>query len=180
MGSPFTARLLVLLAEELTPEAPLGPRLLAWDGSPDEAVPLRLAGAFHALVLSGEAPRLAAAYPPQEVSDAALRAALADTLRDHAAAVGTFLDSPPQTNEVGRSAILIAATQAACTAALVRAGARATPDAPLAHLAMERDGRSFGAAVSLTLWPRGETFPFGRTDFHGRWVDWRAWDPGAT
>ena len=328
MGSPFTARLLGLLAEELTPETPLGPRLLAWDGTPDEAVPLRLAGALHALVLSGEAPSLAAAYPPGEVSDAALRTALADALRDRAVVVGTFLDSPPQTNEVGRSAVLIAAahwlhgrrplplrlselgasaglnlnfdryallaqgtrlgpadaaltlapgwtgtrplpapvrikerrgvdlspidlrdpaqrlrlrsyvwadqterlarldaalalprapvdrgdaapwlarrlaerhpgqlhlvyhtvawqyfpgaTQAACTAALARAGARATPDAPLAHLAMESDGLTFGAAVSLTLWPRGETFDFGRADFHGRWVDWRAWDPRST
>ncbi len=57
--------------------------------------------------------------------------------------------------------------------ALQAAGARATPDAPLAHLAMEADGGS-GAALTLTLWPGGQVIPLGRADFHGRWVTWQA------
>lgn len=323
LGSPFTARLLRLLADFLTPTGPLGPRLFAWPGdltSRGHSVPLRLAGAFHALVLSGQAPALAAAYPPREVPDATLRAAVTDALHAHAPEIDRFLDSPPQTNEVARSAALIAAahwlharhplplrlselgasaglnlnfdryaldtgtarlgpadaaltlrpdwtgpvpapapvavtgrrgvdlapidpadpaqrlrlrayvwpdqpdrlarldmalalppapvdrsdaapwlaarlaesrpgtlhlvthtvawqyfppaTQAACLAALE--AARATPDAPLARLAMEADADPGGAALSLTLWPGGETRRLGRIDFHGRWLRWTA------
>lgn len=320
MGSPFTARLLTLLSRELASAGPVGARLLGWRGTRDEVVPLRLAGALHALVLSGAAPDLARAYPPHDPSDEALRSALLAALHDHADHVARTLDGPPQTNEVARSAVLIAAahwlharhplplrlselgasaglnlhfdryavqagpvrlgpedaaltlspawtgpppppapvaiaerrgvdlspidpsdpaqrlrlrsyvwpdqperlarldralalppapvdrgdaagwlaqrlaepapgtlhlvfhtvawqyfppaTQAACTAALEAAGARATPDAPLAHLAMEGDGGPRGAALSLTLWPGGRTVRLGRADFHGRWVDW--------
>ena len=57
-------------------------------------------------------------------------------------------------------------------AILSRAGARATPEAPLARFAMEADGGR-GAALRLTLWPGGETLDMGRADFHGRWVEWR-------
>lgn len=53
------------------------------------------------------------------------------------------------------------------------AGDRATPDAPLARLAMENDGDDQGARLSCTLWPGGETLEIGRIDFHGRWMRWR-------
>ena len=67
-----------------------------------------------------------------------------------------------------------AATQAMGRALLEKAGADATPDAPLAHLAMEADGTpNDGAALTLRLWPQGETLALGRADFHGRWVRWR-------
>jgi hypothetical protein len=326
LGSPFTARLLRLLADGLAPDTPVVPRLFGWPGASlgpgGDSVPLRLAGALHALVLSGTAPALARAYPPHEVPDAQLRDVLLGALRDHAEAVDRMLDSPPQTNEVARSAALIAAahwlyarhplplvlselgasaglnllfdryavqigptrlgppdaaltlspdwtgpvptpapvsvtarrgvdlrpidltdpaarlrlrayvwadqpdrrarldqalalppapldagdaapwlarrlaeprpgalhlvfhtvawqyfppaTQAACRAALADAGARATPDAPLAHLAMEHDGTGPGAALTLTLWPGPSSWSLGRADFHGRSV---AWDP---
>jgi hypothetical protein len=61
-------------------------------------------------------------------------------------------------------------TQARALAAMDRAG----KDRPLARLAMEADGNGRGAALSLSLWPGGETIPLGRADFHGRWVDWQA------
>ncbi len=325
LGSPFTARLLQGLADHLQPGGPLGPRLFGWTGAlgpGGDSVPLRLAGALHALVLSGAAPDLARAYPPHDPTDEALRDAALTALRDHAALVDRFLDSPPQTNEVARSAALLAAahwlharhprpfvlselgasaglnllfdryalqvgpvrlgppdtavtltpdwtgpvpnpapvsvserrgvdlrpidlqdpaarlrlrayvwadqserrarldralalppapvdaddaapwldrrlavpcpgtlhlvyhtvawqyfppaTQEACRAALAQAGARATPEAPLAHLAMEHDGAGPGAALTLTLWPGAESWSLGRADFHGRWI---AWDP---
>jgi PTH1 family peptidyl-tRNA hydrolase len=319
LGSPFTARLLRCLGEDLTPEGPLGPRLWAWAGARDEAVPLRLAGGLHALVLSGAAPALAAAYPPHSAEG--LREALRDALRDHEAALDRWLDGPPQTNETARSAVLITAahlltarhplalrlselgasaglnlrfdryaleaggarlgppdaalvlrpawtgaipapaavtvaerrgvdltpidpsdpaqrlrlrayvwadqaermdrldralalppvpvdrgdvaawlpgrlagapegqlhlvyhtvawqyfppaTQEACRAALEAAGARATPEAPLAWLGMEGDGGPGGAVLTLRLWPGDLRLDLGRADFHGRWVDWR-------
>jgi len=53
------------------------------------------------------------------------------------------------------------------------AGSRAAADAPLAWLRFEADGETPGAAISLILWPGGETHSLGRADFHGRWLDWR-------
>lgn len=329
LGSPFTARLLRLLARRLQPGTPLADRLLGWPGditSRGQSVPLRLAGALNALVLSGRDPALRGAWPPRTVPDEELWPAVESALANHADTIGHFLDSPPQTNEVGRSAVLIAAghwltdrfglplhlselgasaglnlnwdryrlalgtqaygpgdaaltlapenrgalppaarpaiagrrgvdlappdladpdqrrrllayvwpdqtarverlaaalslpqppvdrgdgadwlaarlaapapsglhlvyhtiawqyfgkaTQTACRAALAAAGARATPEAPLAHLAMEADGAGPGAGLTLTLWPGGETLTLGRADFHGRWLDWHP-KPGA-
>jgi hypothetical protein len=66
------------------------------------------------------------------------------------------------------------ATDARALAALNAAGQKATAKAPLARLAMEADGDTPGANVTLTLWPGGETIPLGRADFHGRWVAWTA------
>ncbi len=60
--------------------------------------------------------------------------------------------------------------------AIIRdAGTRATNTAPLAWLRLEADGRN-SAALSLTLWPNGETRELARADFHGRWVDWSGWE----
>lgn len=111
LGSPFTARLLTLAADRLAPGTALADRLLGWPGdisARGASVPLRLAGALHALALDGSDPALAAAYaaPP---GDAALWAAVASALARHEARLMRWLDSPPQTNEVGRSAALIAA-----------------------------------------------------------------------
>lgn len=65
-----------------------------------------------------------------------------------------------------------AATQAACDAAIRRAGARASAAAPLAHFSMEADGGQ-GAALRLRLWDGKERcWSLGRADFHGRWIDW--------
>ena len=55
---------------------------------------------------------------------------------------------------------------------LAKAGAQATEDAPLAHLAMEADGLDDGAALTLQIWPSGQVIPLARVDFHGRWLRW--------
>lgn len=52
-------------------------------------------------------------------------------------------------------------------------GAKASNTAPLARIAMENDGRNDSAALSITLWPKGETYSLGRADFHGRWIEWK-------
>ncbi|NKX44041.1 DUF2332 family protein [Roseicyclus persicicus] len=66
------------------------------------------------------------------------------------------------------------ATRAAAGAALEAAGARATADAPLAHIAMEADATPGSAALTLRLWP-GAAGPaaLARVDFHGRHIDWK-------
>jgi hypothetical protein len=57
---------------------------------------------------------------------------------------------------------------------LTAAGTRATPDRPLARIAMEADGNPDGAGLTATLWPGGDTHVLGRADFHGRWINWQA------
>lgn len=64
-------------------------------------------------------------------------------------------------------------TKEAILAALDAAGARATPDAPLAWLRMEpREPEDGFATLSLTLWPGGGTRHLARCDYHGRWIEW--------
>jgi len=111
LGSPFMARLLRLVAARLTPGTPLTDRLFGWEGEigPQGAsVPLRLAGALHALKLEGE-PRLAAVYPPATADEEALWHAVSDVLADRAEEIGAIVDSPPQTNEVRRATAVLAA-----------------------------------------------------------------------
>lgn len=105
-----------------------GRRVLGWSGDGfGDALPLRLAGGLHALVRAGLAPELASAYRPNTTgtSDAAntpdrpdepepgrlvdlLADALAQALVEHDERLLPWLEAPPQTNEVGRSAVLAA------------------------------------------------------------------------
>ncbi len=66
------------------------------------------------------------------------------------------------------------AAQARGEAMLAAAGARATPEAPLARLAMEADATPGSAGVTLTLWPGGERHLLARAGFHGQFVHWQA------
>lgn len=115
LGSPLTTRVLALLADRWSPPQALARRLADWPGdlsSNGASVPLRLAGALHALVRAGMAPELAPLYAdPGCVTDAWLAGALERTLAAEEGFVLSFLDSPPQTNEVRRSAALIAGAQ---------------------------------------------------------------------
>lgn len=52
------------------------------------------------------------------------------------------------------------------------AGVGATPETPLAWLRAEPDAQKGSAAITLNLWPDGETRDLGRMDFHGRWIEW--------
>ncbi|MDH3666952.1 MAG: DUF2332 family protein [Paracoccaceae bacterium] len=67
---------------------------------------------------------------------------------------------------------LPARTQARIEAAMDRAGAAATGEAPLAWLRLEPDGKAGSAAIPLTLWPGGGTRELGRGDYHGRFAEW--------
>jgi hypothetical protein len=113
-GSPFSAALLDRAARDIEAGGPLAGLVGPWRDQSTravigEAIPLRGLGCAHDLVLSGEDPRLAAAYPiPGRPGDAeaawsALRAAMIarpDRFAD-------FMSHEPQTNEVRRSACLL-------------------------------------------------------------------------
>ncbi|MEK9969684.1 MAG: DUF2332 family protein [Ferrovibrio sp.] len=103
LGSPFTGRLLDLAAERLEANAAWSAPILAWTGTPRaDALALRVAGALHRAVLDGDE-QLAACYAAQQITAGDLDAAL---LR-HAALLLQYLQSPPQTNDPQRSAVLL-------------------------------------------------------------------------
>jgi len=108
LGSPFTAELLRQLAQNIETGGIVAELAGAWAGDPvADALALRFAGALHALVLTGTAAELAAFYPPRAMAAAGIRAALVSAIEEHRNFISSFLASPPQTNEVGRSAVLL-------------------------------------------------------------------------
>lgn len=66
------------------------------------------------------------------------------------------------------------ATRAAITGNLSDSGVKATPAAPLLHLAMEADGQTPGAGLTATLWAGHAPLhrDLARVDFHLAWIDW--------
>jgi hypothetical protein len=109
LGSPFMGQLMTLCATMPWPAGQVRDRIFAWQGdvSPGgQSVPLRLAGALHALRLQGHA-GLSSVYPPQTVDDATLWQVVSAAFVTDTNHINTWLDSAPQTNEVRRSATLI-------------------------------------------------------------------------
>ena len=66
------------------------------------------------------------------------------------------------------------AGRARIEAAMARAGAAATPERPLAWLALETNRDTFRHELSVRCWP-GDGAPvlLGEAHAHGRWVSWR-------
>lgn len=110
LGSPFMGRLMKLLADRLEPGTAVTNRIFGWTGNPAtnaDNVPLRLGGALHALKLDGLA--LRDVYPPHDVDDDTLWNGVADAMAAHGPRVLAWLDTPPQTNEVRRAAVILPA-----------------------------------------------------------------------
>jgi hypothetical protein len=110
MGAPFTARLCLVLGSNLDGHSQFGRRVLDWPLKtlPADLLALRCCAALNTLVRRGKAARLAEFYPPNaNPDDAALWQAIAATIAANDAAMTAFLASPPQTNEVTRSAVLL-------------------------------------------------------------------------
>ncbi|MEM6372017.1 MAG: DUF2332 family protein [Pseudomonadota bacterium] len=118
MGSPFMGRLLNILADRWDVDSPLGRKMAAYEGDIGPAghsLPLRICGGLHALVLQQRDADLCAAYPPHDVADAQLEETILKALELQSDFLIAWTESPPQTNEVRRSAALIAMAHVACT-----------------------------------------------------------------
>jgi hypothetical protein len=110
LGSPLYAHLLDRLADDVLAGGPGAAVLAGHERDPGgAAVPLRLMGGVHRLVLEGAAPDLARFYPsvggqgdPEDAWPALRR-----VLAEHRDALRAGMDQPPQTNEVGRAGALI-------------------------------------------------------------------------
>lgn len=111
MAAPFTAELCDLLGERLSRDTAVGARVLNWPGNPDpphDALALRLIAGLHALAERDEDPTWTAIYPPALATDrSTLGTLLDDVVARSEKALMPWLDLPPQTNEVGRSAVLM-------------------------------------------------------------------------
>ncbi|MEN8723737.1 MAG: DUF2332 domain-containing protein [Alphaproteobacteria bacterium] len=110
LGSPFTAQLITVLHQNIVDGGMLDDMLRDWRGEPTmDALSLRVAGALQALVRAGKTPDLAALYPDVQrpVTADDLRAPVLAALADHRAAISEFLTYAVQTNEVGRSSVLL-------------------------------------------------------------------------
>lgn len=161
LGSPFMARLMEELAD-LWPglTGPLAEKMAGFDGDlgpRGQSLPLRLAGGLHALVRAGQAPELARSYPPNGGDD--LRAGLMVTLAAQELFLCDWVESPPQTNETGRSAVLIAAAAEVVSNCglplhLSELGASAGLNLLFDHYALDIGSQRWGAAESpLALRP---------------------------
>ena len=113
LGSPFMARLMTLLAQGLPRDTALFSLYEAWPGDlgPTAAsLPLRLAGGLHALVLNGQDTALASIYPPNAPDDKTFEREITKAITRNDAFLCDWVKNAPQTNEVRRAAVLIAAS----------------------------------------------------------------------
>ena len=109
LGSPLYDELLLKVADDVEHG---GPFTEVFAGHEDDrarsAVGLRLMGAVHRLVLDRRAPELALHYPSVGGTPGiGVWEAFRETAMAHLDEVRALLETPPQTNEVGRSAVLI-------------------------------------------------------------------------
>ena len=112
LGSPMYAGLLTRLAADLEAGGPTRDVLVGHEDDPGpSALALRLLGSVQRLVLERRAGVLAAYYPSVGGTwdDEAGSAAFLRVLEEQPNEVREWLDRPPQTNEVGRSAALMGA-----------------------------------------------------------------------
>ena len=102
-AAPVYGRMCKAIAGGLTRASAVGARILDWPGEPTrDALPLRLFGGLHALVLAGADDQLAAVYAGTVTDEHVER-----TLARHGDTLMPWLDGPPQTNEPGRSGALM-------------------------------------------------------------------------
>ena len=137
IGSPLYGDLLEHAAADLLAGGPVADVLRGHlDTRPSSVLALRLLGGAHALALAGRAPELARWYPSAggiidaQPGSPRAWAALRATLARQRDEIREWLDSPPQTNEVGRAAALIGGllhltARAALPVRLVEVGASA-------------------------------------------------------
>lgn len=118
MGSPLMGRVLNILADTWDAQSALGQKMAQYQGDIGPAghsLPLRIVGGLHALVLQQRDAGLCAAYPPNKVGDVILEDALLNALKNNDNFLLDWTQNAPQTNEVRRSAALIAMAHVACS-----------------------------------------------------------------
>ncbi len=175
LGSPFTARILRLLASKPPENGPVWQKIRNWPGdvtATGDAVALRFASALHGLVLEGQSETLASVYPPNHemVSDEKLWQVIHANVDQHSEYVLERLTRPPQTNVTRRSsAILLGAAEAVRQTGIHRLNTFEVGASAGLNLHWDQNFYDFGgqqwgnSAAPITLTPdcsaRFEAFP---------------------
>ena len=108
-GAGNNARIIRALLAVLETETATGRRMANWQGlTLEDAMPLRVAGGFHYLLLTGEEDRLGDIYRGFITDQKQIDALVVEIAQRHDHTLLPWLDSPPQTNEAGRSASVMA------------------------------------------------------------------------
>lgn len=108
-SAPRTGRVIRAFLPLLGTDLAIGQRMRDWPGlSLEDAMPLRLAGGFHNLHLTGADARLAPIYAGAITDQAAVDAVVMAVANEHDARLLGWFDGPPQTNEAARSAGIMA------------------------------------------------------------------------
>lgn len=157
LGSPFMGQLLGMLADHWPDDSALARKCATFEGDIGPAgvsLPLRIAGGLHALAMQGQ--ELAKVYPPNAVSEHELRDATLAAILDHAEFLCDWIDLPPQTNELRRSAMLIAGAHAAVRCfdlpiVLSELGASAGLNLFWDHYALEVSGVRSGSKEAVVV-----------------------------
>lgn len=109
-GATGTARVIRGLLAVLDSETAIGRRMADWPGlTLKDAMPLRINGGLHNLVLTGADERLGAVYRGELTDQRKVDALVHDMVEKFDERLSPWLDGPPQTNEAGRSASIMAA-----------------------------------------------------------------------
>jgi hypothetical protein len=87
----------------------VGRLLSGWQGNPThDAVALRFVAALHYLLITEKDSDLVKLFPPKQLTESKYQETLLrDIINRHEAVILKYLALPPQTNEVGRSMVLI-------------------------------------------------------------------------
>jgi hypothetical protein len=110
-GSRFTKELLAKASDDIEAGGIVDRLTHGWPENPRrDALSLRIAGVLHAAALTGRDPQLQAEYPDARADWSMDRVwpIARDFLEREEAHVREFMKSPPQTNETGRAAGLVA------------------------------------------------------------------------
>ncbi|MGI9481189.1 MAG: DUF2332 domain-containing protein [Hyphomicrobiales bacterium] len=168
LGSLFTARVCLAGFEILDRTSKTGALILDWTGNPAvdvDALAARFAGAIHAMKLQGNCPALERIFPPNEVSESEFKAGLREAIAECDGAIAKWLELPPQTNEVARSAVLMAgllhvSAQTGLPCALYELGTSAGLNLMVDHYGYQLGGLKTGNNGSkLQLSPQWEGPP---------------------
>lgn len=158
LGSPFTSLICGTVARRGLPTSKTRATMVNWDGDPSsaaDALPIRLCGALHELVLTGADRQLSRLYPPnhESVTSETLHDAIKSAIHHHDDLLVERLHRAPQTNEVRRSTALLAgflhiADRTGMPLHLSEIGASAGLNMHFDHFAHKIAGRPYGKPTS--------------------------------
>ena len=155
--APITARLCRGIALAIDKNSRFGGVILGWTGAPiADGLALRAVAGFHALWRDGRAQALDALFAGVVQETAQLGTTLCTIVHTHDAELTAWLDTPPQTNEPGRSAglmsgLLVLAARFGLPFELLEIGSSAGLNLLIDRFAFDLGGVRAGPAGSSVL-----------------------------